>query len=333
MIKHTLLLAIINLCLSTHVFCSDSVNFSKKEIEARRLQVENDMYQKAISKDLGYYQTLFGVREDKVFETRTFNTGYVLMGGVLIRPVIQVECLYESMNINGFDFRRQPRLFGRDRIFQFSKEDQESLNFLGEVSKLYDKLYKQKVTDEEFIAAMRTYIETHGVNIEKVQYGQNEVVIWLTDGSGHSFLFRSSEEVFGIPEAIPTKPATQPNEIRTRRQLEHQNRVCDCLEKGNVAYKTGPQSFKCIDKDFIERIDHIIKSVKFDESKLVSDYLVTINLIIEELHKIGIYSSSPKEIKDAAIILANWNRDPVEVLKEARARAEAKEGAGLVNGR
>ena len=180
MIKHTFLFAVINLCLYTHVLCSDSVDFSKKDIETRRLEVENDMYQKAISKDMGYYQTLLDVREDKVFETRTFNTGYVLMGGVLIRPVIQVECLYESMNINGF----------------------------------------------------------------------------------------------------------------------------------------------------IERIDHIIKPLTIDESKPVSEYLTTLNLIIEELHSIGISGSSIKEIKDAAIILANWNRDPVEVLKEARERQAQEANAG-----
>ena len=326
---------IIQFILMPAAFGSEFTNLTKSEREARRQKGQNERYKKKLSRDLGYFKTMFWKGSGDVNEVKTIEKGLILMGGVLIHPPIQIEFGNDGTNINKLDFKRSPKIIGEIRPPQYSEEEQKFMDFYKGLGDVRSELYSRNATDEEFIEKMREYIEKHEVYIEKVDYREYSVSVHCKNKLSCTIYYRTFEEDMGYPEKDPNAVATydavkaKPN----NRLIKKQQELCECLEKDMVVYRTDGGNFKCLDKSFVQRIDQIVKSVELDESKLVSEYLDTLNLIIEELHKIGIYGSKANEANRAAIILANWNRDPVEVLKEARARAEAKEGAGLVNGR
>ena len=325
---HIIVLIITTFIIMPATFGSETANMSKSERDAHRQEIQNDMYQKAISKDLGFYKTKFWKGSGDVIEVKNMEKGLVLMGGVLIHPSIQIEFANSGSNVNGVDFIREPKVIGLVRPHEYSDEDQKFLEFYTGFGDVRTELRNRNATDEEFIEKMREYIEKHKNYIEKVEYGEYSISVLCKNTIGFTMFYRTFEEVEGYPHKDPNleAAAVASKEKPNKRVLKQQKELCECLEKDMVVYQTGAGNFKCIGKSFVQKIDQIIKPVSIDESKPVSDYLDTISLIIEELHKIGIYGSSNSELQDAAIILANWNRDPAELLKDALDRPKADAG-------
>ena len=118
---------------------------------------------------------------------------------------------------------------------------------------------------------------------------------------------------------------------------KHLSSIISYLKSDRVCFIYPKNDFtvRNLDPQFIGDIESVVsKYPNIDFSKPVGNYLNILNEIFDVFKVYQLDTNLEYfDIEQAAIILANWNRDPAEVLKEARARAEVKEGAGLVNGR
>ena len=289
-----------------------------------------------------YIFTAEPAKGNPVYE-KTINSGVIIFRGIKLIAPITITYDTFRWTFNGFcEWTRDPYPYREPLRYDLRDEKMKYEDrVLEELCQLIFKTGKN-LPLEEFDENLQAFAKQHDDVIEYIKTGSRSVEIKKKSDTSFCVQYVSDFNSCGgesspEPENDP-KPANNDISLRILEQNVRIRRITGILKTGNVCFIRpfiAFDSFRNLDTQFITDIDAVIsKYPNIDFNKPAGDYLNILNEIIDVFKTYQLQERvGPLNIEKAAIILANWNRDPAEVLKEARARAEAKEGAGLVNGR
>ena len=296
-------------------------------------------YNYRLSHPLIDYRCQVEPAEAKTQFQETNNSGSIILGGLKLSAPITITYGQSGWAYNGISLALNFPYQDWRRYFKKTAQFDYELQVMEEINACIVENSNRNLSREECVEDLQKFVQKYDDIVESIQIVPPGYITTRLKNSKqsscgyHIDILEPEKPCLGeeVEAAMASMPPFDPSV--DPRYLK----INSMLKSGHVCFIRPiiSDEVRRLDTQFIKDLDAVIsKYPNIDFSKPAGDYMNILNEIIDVFKTYQLQEKVDYlNIEQAAIILANWNRDPVEVLKEARARAEAKEGAGLVNGR
>jgi hypothetical protein len=277
---------------------------------------------KFLEKRLNYFVSDFIIEKGSLEESTEIQEGIVIMGGMVNKFPFKLARMPLGISVNGLEFIPRPLICGLKDQIEYPPRFSEVIEAGTKLTEKSEDLCEKNVSKDEYTTEMQKSVdEFRDLIKEKI----------ITPGFLRiTFITETCVEFGCMSDNMKNdhelnKRTVQDDLNDIAYNTKRYKNVCDCLKGGKVIFQPDVPTFYCCDMKFYQDLKKILDEVDVDLNKTLSEYEVYLDRIIELFHKNKIRLADMFELNSAAVILANWTRNPGDVIREARKTTAAKQ--------